>query len=54
MSDWFAREDIPEETKEPLPQRPNPKNEQNAKKIQELEQRIERSVLPAGESSSGD
>lgn len=41
MSDWFSREDAPAPVK-PLQTRPNPKNEQNAIKIKELEERIER------------
>jgi kinetochore protein Mis13/DSN1 len=41
MSDWFSREDAPK-TAAPLVTRPNPKNIQNAAKIQELEQQINR------------
>jgi kinetochore protein Mis13/DSN1 len=41
LSDWFSREDIPEAPKE-IPERPNPKNRQNAEKITELEQQIKR------------
>jgi kinetochore protein Mis13/DSN1 len=41
MSDWFGREEEakPEES---LPVRPNPKNEHNTKKIEELEAQIKR------------
>ena len=41
MSDWFGREDAPPPVA-PLPIRPNPKNMQNAAKIKELEEQIER------------
>jgi kinetochore protein Mis13/DSN1 len=41
MSDWFSREDVPASIK-PMQSRPNPKNEQNAAKIKELEEQIER------------
>lgn len=41
MSDWFTREDAPK-TAAPLVTRPNPKNIQNAAKIEELEQQIKR------------
>lgn len=41
MSDWFSREDVPASIK-PMQTRPNPKNEQNAAKIKELEEQIER------------
>ena len=41
MSDWFSREDAPK-TVAHLVTRPNPKNIQNAAKIQELEQQINR------------
>jgi hypothetical protein len=41
MSDWFNREDTPK-TSVPLVTRPNPKNIQNATKIEELEQQIKR------------
>jgi kinetochore protein Mis13/DSN1 len=41
MSDWFSREDAPK-TAAPLDTRPNPKNIQNAAKVQELEQQIHR------------
>ena len=41
LSDWFAREDVPV-PKEPLPERPNPKNVQNMEKIRELEEQIQR------------
>ena len=41
LSDWFSREDIVEPPKE-LPERPNPKNVQNAEKIQELQLQIKR------------
>lgn len=41
LSDWFRREDGPEPAK-PLPEKPNPKNLQNAQKIAELEQQIDR------------
>jgi kinetochore protein Mis13/DSN1 len=41
MSDWFSREDVPK-TAAPLVTRPNPKNIQNAAKIEELEQQIKR------------
>jgi kinetochore protein Mis13/DSN1 len=41
MSDWFSREDAPK-TAVPLVTRANPKNIQNAAKIQELEQQINR------------
>lgn len=41
MSDWFNREDAPK-TVVPLVSRPNPKNLQNAVKIEELEQQIKR------------
>ena len=40
MSDWFSRED--EASIKPMQTRPNPKNEQNAAKIKELEEQIER------------
>jgi kinetochore protein Mis13/DSN1 len=39
MSDWFSREDAPVLVK-PLQTRPNPKNEQNAARIKELEEQI--------------
>lgn len=39
MSDWFSREDAPAPMK-PLHTRPNPKNEQNATRIKELEEQI--------------
>lgn len=46
MSDWFGREDEPQpKAREPLPERPNPKNEQNQKMIAELEGRIKRYVF---------
>jgi kinetochore protein Mis13/DSN1 len=41
MSDWFGREDM-QKPEVPLPVRPNPKNEQNATKIAELEAQIRR------------
>jgi kinetochore protein Mis13/DSN1 len=41
MSDWFSREDAPAPSK-PLQTRPNPKNEQNAEKIKELEEQIKK------------
>ena len=41
MSDWFNREDAPKSAA-PLATRPNPKNVQNAAKIEELEQQIKR------------
>ena len=41
MSDWFGREDAPPPVA-PLPVRPNPKNIQNASKIEELEEQIKR------------
>lgn len=41
MSDWFNREDAPK-TAAPLVTRPNPKNKQNAAKIEELEHEIKR------------
>jgi kinetochore protein Mis13/DSN1 len=44
LSDWFSREDVAEVPKE-LPVRPNPKNAQNAEKIKELEEQIQRFVL---------
>lgn len=53
FSDWFAREDVLEPPKE-LPQRPNPKNLQNADKIKELEEQIQRyasSLLRYGAAS---
>jgi hypothetical protein len=43
MSDWFSREDV-QKPEEPLPMRPNPKNAQNATKIEELEAQIRRYV----------
>ena len=43
LSDWFSREDVVEVPKE-LPERPNPKNLQNAEKIKELEEQIKRYV----------
>lgn len=43
LSDWFSREDILQLPKE-LPIRPNPKNLQNAEKIKELEEQIQRYV----------
>ncbi|EXJ75732.1 uncharacterized protein A1O5_00239 [Cladophialophora psammophila CBS 110553] len=39
LSDWFGREEVPV-PKEPLPERPNPKNTQNIEKIAELEEQI--------------
>ena len=39
MSDWFSREDIPEPP-QPLPLRDNPKNLQNAAKMEELQERV--------------
>jgi len=39
LSDWFNREDVP---KQPLPERPNPKNVQNLEKMAELEEQIKR------------
>jgi hypothetical protein len=44
MSDWFNREDAPE-TAAPLVTRPNPKNKQNAAKIEELDREIKRCAL---------
>jgi hypothetical protein len=44
MSDWFNREDAPK-TAAPLVTRPNPKNKQNAAKIEELEREIKRCAL---------
>ena len=44
MSDWFSREDAPKNAA-PLSTRPNPKNVQNAAKIEELEQQIKRYVF---------
>lgn len=44
LSDWFGREDVPPSPQKPLPQRPNPKNVQNIKKIAELEEQIDRCV----------
>ena len=41
LSDWFAREDVPVQPKV-IAERPNPKNLQNAEKIGELEQQINR------------
>lgn len=41
MSDWFNREEAPKTTA-PLVTRPNPKNIQNAAKVEELEQQIKR------------
>lgn len=41
LSDWFTREDAPEPVV-PLPEKPNPKNSQNAEKIAELEEQIRR------------
>ncbi|KAK5310732.1 hypothetical protein LTR70_009267 [Exophiala xenobiotica] len=41
LSDWFIREDAPEPVV-PLPEKPNPKNTQNAEKIAELEEQIRR------------
>ena len=41
LSDWFGREDVPVQPRI-LPERPNPKNQQNAEKIGELEQQIQR------------
>ena len=43
MSDWFSREDV-QKPEEPLPLRPNPKNAQNATKIEQLEAQIKRYV----------
>jgi kinetochore protein Mis13/DSN1 len=43
LSDWFAREDVPVPPKI-IPERPNPKNQQNSEKIVELEEQIKRSV----------
>ena len=39
LSDWFGREDVPAPAIE-IPERPNPKNLQNAAKITELEEQI--------------
>ena len=39
LSDWFGREDVPASVIE-VPERPNPKNLQNATKITELEEQI--------------
>ena len=41
LSDWFAREDVPVQPRI-IPERPNPKNQQNAAKIVELEEHIKR------------
>ena len=41
LSDWFSREDAVEPPKE-IPERPNPKNLQNAEKIQELQMQIKK------------
>jgi len=41
LSDWFGREEVPV-PKQPLPERPNPKNTQNIEKIAELEEQIKR------------
>jgi kinetochore protein Mis13/DSN1 len=41
MSDWFSRDDE-QKPEEPLPLRPNPKNAQNATKIEELEAQLKR------------
>jgi kinetochore protein Mis13/DSN1 len=41
LSDWFTREDVPV-PKQPLPERPNPKNVQNLEKLAELEEQIKR------------
>lgn len=41
LSDWFSREDDSAPAV-PLPERPNPKNVQNTKKIAELEEQIRR------------
>ncbi|EXJ64884.1 hypothetical protein A1O7_01223 [Cladophialophora yegresii CBS 114405] len=41
LSDWFAREDVPV-PKQPLPERPNPKNVQNLEKLAGLEEQIKR------------
>jgi kinetochore protein Mis13/DSN1 len=51
LSDWFSREDTVAPPKE-LPERPNPKNLQNAEKITELEVQIRRYVtLPVSMQS---
>lgn len=39
MSDWFNREDIAPTA---LVKKPNPQNQQNASKLQELEQEVKR------------
>jgi kinetochore protein Mis13/DSN1 len=44
MSDWFGREDA-QQAGEPLPVKPNPKNVQNAAKIDELEAQIRRYTI---------
>ncbi|KAJ9602341.1 hypothetical protein H2200_013196 [Cladophialophora chaetospira] len=41
LSDWFSREEV-ETLKQPLPERPNPRNVQNCEKITELEEQIRR------------
>ena len=41
MSDWFSREDAPKAAA-PMAKRPNPKNQQNADKIAELELQMKR------------
>lgn len=43
LFDWFSREDAPAPAI-PLPERPHPKNIQNAEKIIELEEQIKRYV----------
>lgn len=45
MSDWFGREDM-QKPERPLPLRPNPKNKQNASKIEELEAQIKKYIRP--------
>ena len=44
MCDWFGREDA-QKPEEPLPVKPNPKNVQNAAKIEELEAQIRRYTI---------
>lgn len=41
LSDWFHREDLPTPAQD-IPERPNPKNLQNADKITELEEQIKK------------
>lgn len=43
FSDWFSREEAP---KQPVVLKPNPRNEDYDRKIEEMEERIKRFVSP--------